>query len=142
MRDIKFRGKKINGTGWVYGYYVYQFEIGYYSQGYTDVPPRVHYIFGDKGDFCEVDPATVGQYTGLKDRNGKEAYHKDIVDYDDCLYVIEWDEKTTGFYLAYIPDLHDPESEEHLKGSCITLSTIKSHALETGKLLQGENKLG
>ncbi|WP_025720243.1 hypothetical protein [Paenibacillus sp. 1-18] len=65
MRDIKFRGKPINGTGWVYGYYVYQFEIGYYSQGYTDVPPRVHYIFGDKGDFCEVDPATVGQFIDL-----------------------------------------------------------------------------
>ncbi|MGG4217279.1 hypothetical protein ABEW32_03495 [Paenibacillus jamilae] len=65
MRDIKFRGKPINGTGWVYGYYVYQFEIGYYSQGYTDVPPRVHYIFGDKGDFCEVDPATIGQFIDL-----------------------------------------------------------------------------
>ncbi|URJ46413.1 YopX family protein [Paenibacillus polymyxa] len=79
------------------------------------------------------------QYTGLKDRNGKEAYHKDIVDYEGFLYVIEWDEKNTGFYLAYIRDLHNPESEEHLKGSCITLSTIKSHILEPGKLLLGED---
>ncbi|MDP9676259.1 putative phage protein (TIGR01671 family) [Paenibacillus jamilae] len=93
------------------------------------------------GDWMHFDEGCgdIVQYTGLKDRNGKEAYHKDIVDYEGFLYVIEWDEKNTGFYLAYIRDLDDPESEEHLKGSCITLSTIKSHILEPGKLLLGED---
>ncbi|MBY0020759.1 hypothetical protein H7K28_06895 [Paenibacillus polymyxa] len=108
MRDIKFRGKPINGTGWVYGYYVYQFEIGYYSQGYTDVPPRVHYIFGDKGDFCEVDPATVGQYVNYY---GIEFYNGDIMliacdcdseygcTHNDGIYTVVWNKETAGYAL-------------------------------------------
>lgn len=104
-------------------------------------------IDGDSLAFEEYAPIShllsqegIMQYTGLKDNNKKEAYHKDIVEFEGFLYSIEWDEKRTGFYLADLVYLDDPDSEEHKIGSCISESVIRGNQFEHPHLLEGRDE--
>lgn len=66
MREIKFRGKCLDNGEWVYG------------DLHIRTPfPHIHSEI-DYGK-VNVDPHTVGQFTGLHDKNGKEIYEGDVV---------------------------------------------------------------
>ena len=64
MREIKFRAKRYNGE-WISG------DLHLYTPF-----PHIHSTLGDK---AKIDTDTIGQFTGLHDKNGKEVYEGDVL---------------------------------------------------------------
>lgn len=87
-----------------------QWIIGYYVLGFNEYEQPVHLIFeptsifsshGKTDDWTEVDPSTICQCTGSKDKNGNLIWENDIIECKDGKHnfqtQIEWDAYSAGF---------------------------------------------
>lgn len=94
--NIKFKAKRLDGKGWVCGYF-------YEENGNTYIiENRQKESKLNRNLTYQVDPSTVCQYTGLKDCEGNELYEHDVIkNYPFIASEIVWFEELSGYYLTH-----------------------------------------
>lgn len=132
MREILFRGKRATGD-WVKGFYVQK------PNPFSEDGQPIRHCIVDLPPFgYDVDPETIGQFTGRYDKNGEKVYEGDVLsliggeyrgvvmwsDHDQCYFISpNWDNHTTigdfgdfgrADYYEIVGNIHD--NPELLKG--------------------------
>ena len=121
-REILFRGKRVDNNEWVYGYYIEVENKPYISRGKI-LHIRSCYSELDYTEQYEVIQETIGQYTGLTDKNGNKIFEGDILHDKYFSWEVYFDDG--AFWRRWVyPDLEGDREEEYLGGTTEDLEVI------------------
>lgn len=94
MREILFRGKRKDNGEWEYG----DLWCNPYGKRVVCIVSPINDQGTTGGN--EVDPETIGQYTGLTDKNGRKIFEGDIVERGGRIWLVEYSNKYGQFMMT------------------------------------------
>lgn len=134
-REIKFRAR--NNKYWIY----------------CDAIINGWAILNENGGMAKINPETVGQYTGLKDKNGKEIYEGDVIEFSYDVFTGNFDTKVGRGTIEFIDGafyikpfeiegkkIKDIDNEEWFLIYTVNIDTLKviGNIYDNPELLGGE----
>ncbi|MCU6720628.1 YopX family protein [Porcipelethomonas ammoniilytica] len=132
-REILFRGKRVDNGEWVNGYLVKKID-----PLYTDI--ETHCILHQERDNCgclmplmtwtRVDVETIGQYTGLTDKNGVKIFEGDIIKHKENLFEIKYSTEQARYLAVLTNGVFDPVAMQNCE--------VVGNVFDNSELLKGE----